>query len=59
MSNTDKVLAALQKSAQPMKSAEVAEAAGVPKAETDKIIKALVGEGKVESPKRCFYAAKK
>lgn len=56
--NEEKVLKALQNSGAPMKSAEIATAAGVPKAEVDKIIKKLVAEGKAESPKRCYYAAK-
>lgn len=56
--NEEKVLAALKKSGVPMKSAEVAEATGLPKADVDKAIKNLVKEGKAESPKRCFYAAK-
>ena len=56
--NEEKVLAALVESGVPMKSAEVAEATGLPKAEVDKAIKNLVKEGKAESPKRWFYAAK-
>lgn len=41
-----------------MKAGEVAVKAGVDKTDVDKIIKALVKEGKVISPKRCFYAVK-
>ena len=44
---------------QPMKTGEVAEATGIEKKEVEKIIKKLVKEGKVESPKRCYYAAVK
>lgn len=54
----EKVLSVLKKSGEPMKSGDVAVAAGVDKKEVDKAIKALVASGKVESPKRCFYAAK-
>lgn len=57
--NEEKVLAALAKSDVPMKSGEVAEVTGLPKAEVDIAIKNLVKEGKAESPKRCFYAAVK
>ena len=39
---------------QPMKTGEVAEATGIEKKEGEKIIKKLVKEGKVESPKRCY-----
>ena len=56
--NEEKVLEALGKSGVPMKTAEGGEATGLPKADVDKAIKNLVKEGKAESPKRCFYAAK-
>lgn len=56
--NEEKVLKCMKESGSPMKSAEIAEATGVPKAEVDKIIKKLVKEGQAESPKRCYYAAK-
>ena len=56
--NEEKVLEALKKSGAPMKSAEIGEATGLPKADVDKAIKNLVKEGRAESPKRCFYAAK-
>lgn len=49
----------LETLARPMKAGEVAEANGIDKKEVDKIIKKLVREGKVESPKRCYYAAVK
>ncbi len=52
----EKILEAL---ARPMKAGEVAEATGIDKKEVEKIIKKLVREGKVESPKRCYYAAVK
>lgn len=42
-----------------MRPGEIAAAAGVEKAEADKVIKKLVKEGKVISPKRCFYDLKK
>lgn len=52
----DKVLKALAK---PMKAGEVATATGLDKAEVEKAIKKLVKEGKVASPKRCYYEAVK
>lgn len=57
--NTDKVLQVLRASSEPMKSAEIASAAAIDKAEVDKAIKALVKQELVESPKRCYYAARK
>lgn len=52
----EKILSALSK---PMKAGEVAEATGIDKKEVDKMIKKLVAEGKVTSPKRCYYEAVK
>lgn len=42
-----------------MKAGDVAAAIGEDKAAVDKAIKKLVKEGKVDSPKRCFYDLKK
>ena len=41
-----------------MKGGEIAEALGVDKKLVDKAIKDLKNEDLIESPKRCFYAAK-
>lgn len=54
----EKVFAALKSAGKPMKCGEIAEATGIDKAVVDKAIKKLVTEGKVESPKRCYYATK-
>jgi len=51
------VLETLQKSGEPMRPGQIAEAAGIEKTAVDKAIKELKAEGKVDSPKRCFYAA--
>lgn len=53
----EKVLECLKNSAEPMKTADIAASLGVEKADVDKAIKKLKTEGKVNSPKRCFYAA--
>lgn len=45
--------------ATPKKAGEVAEATGIDKKDVDKLIKKLVAEGKVTSPKRCYYEAVK
>ncbi len=55
----NKIIEALTKNAQAMKSAEIAVATGIEKKEIDKLIKKLVVEEKVYSPKRCFYDIKK
>ena len=54
----EKVLEVLQKSDKPLKAAEIAEMLGVDKKEVDKAIKKLKAEGKIDSPKRCYYAPK-
>lgn len=54
----EKVLEVLKNSAEPLKSAEIAEKAGIDKKDVDKALKALKTEDLIDSPKRCFYAAK-
>lgn len=39
------------------KSSEIASKTGVDKKEVDKEIKKLVKEGKIASPKKCYYQA--
>jgi DNA-binding IclR family transcriptional regulator len=51
-----KVLNAMKKAGEPMRPGEIAIAAKIEKSEVDKIIKTLKGEGKIHSPKRCYYA---
>jgi biotin operon repressor len=53
--NTD-VLNALKKAGKPLKSAEIAAAAGLDKKDVDKAIKELKKEGLIISPKNCFYS---
>ncbi len=52
----EKILKAL---ATAKKAGEVAVETGIDKAEVDKTIKKLVKEGKVVSPKRCYYEVAK
>jgi biotin operon repressor len=54
----EKVLQALKKSGKAMKSGEIAEAIGLDKKKVDKALKGLKNDGKVFSPKNCFYQAK-
>ena len=58
MDTKEKVLGTLKNAGNPLKSGEIAEMSGVDKKEVDKIIKVLKTEGLIESPKRCYYAAK-
>jgi DNA-binding IscR family transcriptional regulator len=49
------VLEAMEKVGKPVKSAEVAAATGIDPKEVGKILASLKKEGKVVSPKMCFY----
>lgn len=51
----DTILAAMKKAAKPMKPGEIADATGIDQKEVAKIIDALKKEGKVASPKRCYW----
>ncbi|SDK68210.1 MarR family transcriptional regulator [Natronincola ferrireducens] len=59
MNSNEKVLDILSKSEEPLRPGEIADAAGLDKKEADKAIKELKKEGKIMSPKRCFYAINK
>jgi Mn-dependent DtxR family transcriptional regulator len=50
------VLEAIKKAGKPVRPGDVAKETGIDKNEVSKIIKKLKNEGKVISPKRCFYA---
>lgn len=58
METKDKVLQTLKDSAAPLKPGDIAEKTGIDRKDVDKAIKALKTEGKIESPKMCFYCAK-
>ena len=58
MENKDQVLSTLKNSADPMKAGEIAEETGIDKKEVSKLIKQLVNEGMVHSPKFCYYDVK-
>ena len=57
--NTKKVIEAFQKSDKALKTGEIAQITGIDSKEIAKIIKVLKTDGKIESPKRCFYQIKK
>ena len=56
MSEVELVFKVLKEAGKPLKSKEIAELAGLDKKEVDKAIKILKKEGKIISPKRCYYA---
>ena len=51
-----KVLSAMKKAGQPVRPGDLAKMMGVESKEVSKAIQALKKEGKVISPKRCYYA---
>ncbi|HQK78205.1 MAG TPA: hypothetical protein PK621_00820 [Syntrophales bacterium] len=51
-----KVLEAMKKEGKPLRPGDIAKKAAMDKDEVAKIIDKLKKEGKVSSPKRCFYA---
>ena len=52
----EKVLKALASG--PKKAGEIVAETGLAKTDVDKAIKKLVAEGRVDSPKRCYYGIK-
>lgn len=58
MSNRESVLEAFKDSDKPLRPGEIAEKIGIESKEVSKIIKELREEGKVFSPKRCYYDLK-
>jgi DNA-binding transcriptional regulator GbsR (MarR family) len=54
--NTDKIYKAFTDSEAPLRAGEVAEITGIDKKEVSKVIKTLKKEGKIISPKNCYYA---
>ncbi len=58
MDTLEKVIDAFKNAGKPLKAGEIAEITGVEKKDVEKTIKALKNEGKIFSPKRCFYDLK-
>jgi len=50
------VVEKMKEAGKPLRPGDVAEMTGLPKDEVSKIIQTLKKEGKVISPKRCFWA---
>ena len=53
------VLKTLDEAGKPLRSADIATAAGINKADVDKAIKQLKKDEKIYSPKACFYDVKR
>jgi len=54
--NAEVLLKAMKKAGKPLKAGEAAKLTGLPEKEVAKLIKALQANGKIVSPKRCYYA---
>ncbi|MFX1391816.1 MAG: transcriptional regulator [Promethearchaeota archaeon] len=58
MSDKDAVLSVFKNSNKPLRPGDIAKELGIESKEVSKFIKELREEGKVISPKRCYYALK-
>ncbi len=56
MENNEKVFQTIKEAGKPVRPGHVAEVTGIDKKEISKIIKELKKEGKIISPKQCFYS---
>lgn len=54
--HADKVLQAMKDAGKPVRPGDVAKSLGMESKEVSKAIKVLKKEGKIHSPKRCYYA---
>ena len=56
--NEKKVLEAMKKAGKPVRPGDVAKDTGIDSKDVSKAITELKKKGKIESPKRCYYAVK-
>lgn len=56
MDNSAKVISVLKKNGEPMRPGDIAANAGLEQKDVTRILADLKKEGKVISPKRCFYS---
>lgn len=56
MSDEDTILQAMKKAGKPLRPGEIADLTGLSKDVVSKAMKTLKNDGKVDSPKRCYYA---
>jgi predicted transcriptional regulator len=58
LANKDIVINVFKNSSKPLRPGDIATESGIDSKEVSKIIKDLREEGKLFSPKRCYYALK-
>jgi DNA-binding transcriptional regulator GbsR (MarR family) len=56
--SVEKVLETMKAAGKALKAGEIADAAGLDKKEVDKAMKVLKAEGKIVSPKVCYWEPK-
>lgn len=59
MDTIQKVLETIKASVEPLNAGKVAELSGLDRKEVDKAMAKLKAEGKIESPKRCYWQVAK
>jgi biotin operon repressor len=55
MDTIEKVLSVMQKAGKAMSAGQIAETSGIDRKEVDKAMKKLKTDGKIVSPKNCFW----
>lgn len=58
MSDVDKVLEALQAAGEPLSAGAIVERTGLDRKAVDKAMAELKKDGRIESPKRCYWTPK-
>lgn len=56
MDNKENILNSMKAVGKPVRPGEIAEMTGIDKTDLTKIFKELKNEGRIISPKRCFYS---
>jgi DNA-binding transcriptional regulator GbsR (MarR family) len=56
--SAEKVMEIMKAAGKPLKAGEIAETSGLDKKEVDKAMKVLKAEGRIESPKVCYWQPK-
>ena len=56
MSDEETILKAMKDAGKPLRPGEIADLTGLDKDVVSKAMKSLKKDGKVDSPKRCYYA---
>lgn len=57
MNTEEKIIEILKTSDNPMSAGQLADSSGIDRKEIDKAMKALKENGKITSPRRCYWTA--